>query len=142
MKKLIKTSLFVGWLILIYCLSGQDGISSSGLSTKLLTIIANYLNNFISIDVALFVKEFSLLFRKLAHFSEYFILFVLTYECFKEYKIKNVLIVAIVFCVVYACFDEFHQLFVDGRSGQIIDVLIDSSGVLTSSVFWHLLFKR
>ena len=31
---------------------------------------------------------------------------------------------------VYAATDEFHQLFVPGRSGQISDVLLDSAGVM------------
>ena len=30
----------------------------------------------------------------------------------------------------YAATDEFHQLFVPGRSGQISDVLLDSAGAL------------
>jgi VanZ family protein len=34
----------------------------------------------------------------------------------------------LVFC--YAATDEFHQLFVDGRSGQFTDVLIDTAGGL------------
>jgi len=29
---------------------------------------------------------------------------------------------------VYAATDEFHQLFVPGRSGQVKDVLLDSCG--------------
>ncbi|MEF2639337.1 MAG: VanZ family protein, partial [Lachnospiraceae bacterium] len=32
--------------------------------------------------------------------------------------------------VLYAASDEFHQLFVPGRSGQVRDVCIDSSGVM------------
>ena len=31
--------------------------------------------------------------------------------------------------VEYAAIDEIHQLFIDGRSGQILDVFIDSIGV-------------
>ncbi|MBR0386198.1 MAG: VanZ family protein, partial [Clostridia bacterium] len=31
----------------------------------------------------------------------------------------------------YAALDELHQLLVDGRSGQVRDVGIDSAGVLT-----------
>ena len=30
----------------------------------------------------------------------------------------------------YAATDEFHQLFVPGRSGQMTDVMIDSVGCL------------
>lgn len=31
-------------------------------------------------------------------------------------------------CMLYACSDEAHQLFVAGRSGQLKDVMIDISG--------------
>lgn len=43
---------------------------------------------------------------------------------------------------LYAASDEFHQLFVPGRSGQISDVLLDSAGVcfgvLLGMLFWRL----
>lgn len=35
---------------------------------------------------------------------------------------------AFVFCLLYACTDEFHQLFVDSREGRPGDVLYDSLG--------------
>ena len=38
--------------------------------------------------------------------------------------------VAAVSAVLYACSDEFHQLFVAGRAGRINDVLIDSAGAV------------
>ena len=31
----------------------------------------------------------------------------------------------------YAATDEFHQLFVPGRSGQVSDVILDSAGAAT-----------
>lgn len=37
--------------------------------------------------------------------------------------------------VVYACTDEFHQLFVGGRAGQAIDVLVDAAGGLVGIAF-------
>ena len=35
-----------------------------------------------------------------------------------------------IFTTAYAASDEFHQLFVTGRSAQVRDVLIDSCGAL------------
>ena len=35
-----------------------------------------------------------------------------------------------IFCILYAMSDEFHQLFVPGRSGEIRDICIDSLGAL------------
>ena len=37
---------------------------------------------------------------------------------------------AVAFSFLYACLDEFHQLFVDGRCGQPADVAVDTSGAL------------
>lgn len=139
MKKIIKTILLVIWLCLIYYFSNQNGTTSGGLSTRILVYIGNF---FKVSDLESFVSNFSFLIRKTAHFSEYFILFILSYECFKEYKIDELLLVSILFCIMCASFDEVHQLFINERSGQILDVAIDSFGSLSSSLFWHKLIKR
>ena len=39
---------------------------------------------------------------------------------------------AVAFSFLYACLDEFHQLFVDGRCGQPFDVAVDTSGALVA----------
>ena len=66
--------------------------------------------------------------RKLAHFSIYFILGILTIEAIKHKN--NAFITAIIICALYSVSDEIHQQFVDGRTGKIIDVFIDSIGSL------------
>lgn len=139
MKKLVKTLLLILWLSLIFYFSSQIGTESGGLSSRILAYIGNFLK--VS-DIDSFVSNFSFLIRKTAHFSEYFILLILAYECFKEYKIDYLLLTSILFCVLAASFDEFHQLFVSGRSGQVSDVFIDSLGVIFSSLIWHKLIKK
>ena len=37
-------------------------------------------------------------------------------------------------CMIYASTDEFHQTFVDGRSGKSADVLIDTSGTVFATI--------
>lgn len=139
MKKIIKTLLFLSWLILIYLLSAETGDQSGSLSDGILLSIAKLLK--IS-DTKAFVDTFGFFIRKLAHFSEYFILYILTYECFKEYNCPKLIVVSVLFCVLYASFDEFHQLFVDGRCGQLSDVMIDSSGSIVSCFLWRLVKKK
>lgn len=139
MKKIIKTLLFLSWLILIYLLSAETGDQSGSLSDGILLSIAKLLK--IS-DTKAFVDTFGFFIRKLAHFSEYFILYILTYECFKEYNCPKLIVVSVLFCVLYASFDEFHQLFVDGRCGQLSDVMIDSSGSIVSCFLWCLVKKK
>lgn len=76
--------------------------------------------------------------RKVAHFSIFLCLgFVLSLAWirFKPIKWYSVALVLCV-CVLYAIFDETHQLYVPGRGGQVRDVLIDSSGsVMGISLF-------
>ena len=139
MKKIIKTLLFVSWLILIYLLSAETGDQSGSLSDGILLSIAKLLK--IS-DTKAFVDTFGFFIRKLAHFRAYFILYILTYECFKEYNCPKLIVVSVLFCVLYASFDEFHQLFVDGRCGQLSDVIIDSSGSIVSCFLWRLVKKK
>lgn len=64
--------------------------------------------------------------RKLCHVLEYGVLFALTRRAIGAGSSWK----AAVFCVLYACSDEWHQTFVFGRHGCVGDVLIDSAGVL------------
>ena len=68
--------------------------------------------------------------RKVAHMSEFAFLCLLVYGsfCWIDGKKRYVIPVARVFA--YACSDEFHQLFVSGRSGQLSDVVLDTCGAL------------
>ena len=43
--------------------------------------------------------------------------------------------------VCYAVTDEIHQLFVEGRSGSAVDVLIDGAGAALGMLFFLLLWK-
>ena len=62
-------------------------------------------------------------------------------NCLKDYKIKKIFIVSILLCILYSCTDEIHQLFVSGRSGSIIDVMIDCIGIILGT-FVYKLFKK
>ena len=70
--------------------------------------------------------------RKTAHFTEYAILGLLFYLNLKHHSNKKqspkLFALAILFSALYACTDEFHQLFVPGRTGQIFDVFVDTLG--------------
>ena len=43
--------------------------------------------------------------------------------------------------IIYASLDEIHQLFIEGRSGQVIDVCIDTIGVALGICSFMLLYK-
>lgn len=90
------------------------------------------------------VFELNKLLRKFAHASVYFILYMLVlnlvYQIKREYKFAYCMI-SIAVCFVYACTDEFHQLFVDGRAGLFSDVIIDTIGATISCIVVEIIYK-
>ena len=72
--------------------------------------------------------------------AEYAILAFLLYKTFIHKQ--NPLIKSFIFTVLYACSDDFHQLFIPGRAGQIRDVCIDSTGALIMLLIIYFILKR
>ena len=54
---------------------------------------------------------------------------------------RNRIIYSLIIGMVYATSDEIHQKFIEGRSGQITDVMIDSMGVLFGILIVMLLIE-
>ena len=67
--------------------------------------------------------------RKAAHMTEYAILALLLLGMITKDRITRKQLLSVI-CLVaaYAATDEYHQLFVPGRSGQVRDVVIDTVG--------------
>lgn len=118
-KQKIKILLVLIWMTLIFIMSSFNATESSNQSNFIVNILSNILN----INN---IKLLSLIIRKLAHFTEYFILGTLVYNAINNYNKKKY--VAIIICILYAISDEIHQIYVPGRSCQILDILIDSIG--------------
>ena len=116
MKKIISIVLVVAWMIVIFILSNEDANKTTDTTNFILRLLGINSNTFLFILV-----------RKLAHFSEYFILGLLLHNMFNNFKINNYYVLVLI-CIIYACSDEIHQLFIKGRTCSVIDVLIDTLG--------------
>ena len=123
-KKILSWIAFLFWLFLIFFFSSQGGEDSTELSGGIL----EWINQILPFSLSLHAI------RKMAHFTEFFILGILTFNLLRYYfQIdKKLIIKAAVFCFIYACSDELHQLFIEGRGPSIVDVGIDFSGSLVS----------
>jgi VanZ family protein len=77
-----------------------------------------------------FPDDWDMLFRKLAHITEFA---VLTFLFFRASAIhiskKHSIVYAVLFALVFAFTDEYHQSFIYGRNGNLFDVTIDSLGI-------------
>ena len=117
---------------LIFYMSAKDATESGGMSKWLLdTAFGRIL---IRLLPRITDRDDEIDLRKYAHMAEYALLAVPSVLFFRELLMdKRVPIRAsfcsLVFCCVYACSDEYHQTFVPGRAGAMIDVAVDLVGV-------------
>lgn len=124
-KKIIAWILLIAWMILIFYMSSKSGAESSFQSNFVYDAMRD-----LGINLDGRFAEFSIvIIRKGAHFLEYMILYILSYNLIKRYtKCKAIYIYPLIIVFLYACTDEFHQLFIKGRAGKFIDVCIDTTG--------------
>lgn len=85
--------------------------------------------------------------RKGMHASVYLVLAILLMNALivSNAKLWLAIILSIIISFAYACSDEYHQTFVEGRSGKFTDVLIDTTGALVGSGIYYLgyyIFKK
>lgn len=86
--------------------------------------------------------------RKIAHLSEYAILFVLSRfavsasEFSKGWGSTRLSVASYMFCLGNALFDEWHQSLVPGRSATLSDVTVDMCGAMLAWVVIYFLSRR
>jgi len=72
--------------------------------------------------------------RKLAHVTEYAVLTLLWWRALHGLGLRAALPAAVAISLLYACTDELHQTFVDGRHGTPVDVAVDSIGIAIAAL--------
>ncbi|MDO9591928.1 MAG: VanZ family protein [Erysipelotrichaceae bacterium] len=121
------------WMTVIFFLSSQSGNDSAMLSTSIFKPLFDLL-----IPIGVNSEFLSLFIRKTAHFFSYLILGILVFRAMDTYDIEpsQKMYLSLLICFGYAISDEIHQIFVPGRAGMLIDVMIDGLGSATSIVFY------
>jgi len=77
--------------------------------------------------------------RKIVHFLEYAVLAWLWCRAFTgsgALALRTSAVVSVLLASVYAASDEYHQMFVPGRTGTVRDWLIDTAGALVGGAVW------
>ena len=146
MKKTISFIVLILWMIVIFSFSSADANKSTGTSDKVITTMIEIKDKITNNETPnnekeIIIKNSSFYIRKLAHITEYLILGFLMFNLLKQYSVTNIYY-AIGLSILYSCTDEFHQLFISGRSGSIRDILIDSIGILIGTYLYKLLFIK
>ena len=137
--KYVKCIIAIICCIIIFSFSAVPATASTKQSKGLTYNVIKLLNgNKLSErDLEKLTKKINPVIRKIAHFSIYMILAIFTYMFIGELNIKiksekerlrKNIAYTCMFCIIYAIFDEIHQIYVPGRTGKVIDVIIDTLG--------------
>lgn len=141
----IYITLTILWTITIFSFSLQPADTSSQLSSGfgrwLIEVFAPNLIEKLEMMPADQLSNLHFLLRKCAHFTEYLVLGVLVMLSLQQTKVRRNILIGITMCTLVASIDETIQLFVNGRSGQISDVLLDSVGAMVGLLLVKFLYS-
>lgn len=155
-KQRKKERPFLAWLpaivmaVVIFCFSAQPADQSTETSDFVSRALFRLLSGLGMVEGGLeqnreFLEMMSFPVRKCAHITEYAVFHLTILYGLYQWGRRNGRWLAEAFLMVflYACSDEFHQLFVPGRSGAFTDVLIDCIGVsVVTAGLWMSMRKR
>jgi len=124
---------------MIFFFSAQDGEASSEASGKVVRwMIAAFYAGYDSLAAAeqqIVFETASVIVRKCAHFAEFALLGFFVCMLTRSYRLRRYGLWAWVAGSLYAVTDEVHQLFSTARNAAVLDVLVDSAGVLAGVWF-------
>lgn len=134
--RLILLALLLGTFFMIFGFSNQDAEESGGLSSGIAEFVLKQIHYDEAENKEQVLERTEKVIRKIAHFSIYTLVGFLLMAFVSTYNIKENTRIIISLCigVAYATSDEIHQLFIQGRSGQMTDVILDSMGVFLGIV--------
>lgn len=123
-------TLTVLWLWFIYARSAKPAAISHDESVRVLNALDRFLP---------FVNM--LLVRKAAHFAEFFLLGLLLWIDWRLWG-RGPVLLPLGAGLLFAAGDELLQTFIPGRSGELLDTLLDFSGVAAAVGLAWLLRRR
>ena len=134
-------------MIIIFMFSAKPADNSNESSKTIANFVLNIMENLNMIDDTLLANDrddvlnnINHIVRKLAHFMEYALLAMAIefHMWVRKRRGVRLILLSIIFTSLYAATDEFHQLFVPGRSGELKDVIIDSAGAIAGTFSFYL----
>lgn len=156
-KILLSALAMIVVMVIIFNFSEQDATTSSNVSDSVADTVLDVLDKPVppgqSPSSVPIVAGFNI--RKLAHIFLYMCLGLTSFLFFaslfglkeNKFKLSPLLISlsALLFSFTYACLDEFHQSFVNGRAATLYDLGVDAIGftsLISLSCAVYLLVNR
>ena len=141
-KVIISIILVIIWMSIIFIFSNMNNRESNGHSKGIInSIVEKFTGNS---NNTILVNKLNKPFRKIMHFSVYLVLSILIIHTLNIYNsnIHHKYIIVIIICFLYSLTDEFHQTFISGRSGEIMDSIIDTVGSIVGVYLYNIIKKN
>lgn len=138
------------WMYIIFALSADSATDSSAKSL----LVTNFINSKLDVSIP------EAIIRKSAHVFEFGFLSACSYvsmhftnlisvkTSYAESQIKVIksdnevcILFSLWISILYSVFDEYHQIFVNGRNGSIYDVIFDCLGIFLMLLIIRLIFS-
>ena len=143
-KRLLSWVAVAAWMVVIFLFSAQTGKDSGDTSGRILRLAMKLI--YWNFDAFSPQRQESLLavwgviLRKGAHFTEYAVLGALLCNALRTYALSAKLrwLLPVGIGALYAVTDEIHQYFVPERACRLLDMGIDTAGVLFGTAIFML----
>lgn len=149
MRKVLFWILVILWMGVIFVFSSYNGEDSTKQSKGFLRYTIGNIIEVFDKDISIEKKEEIIdivdpIIRKTAHACIYLVLGVLMCLALfnHDLNVKKIVLYSFITCFLYACSDEIHQLFIEGRSGEFIDVILDTLGSFVGIYIFYKLYKK
>ena len=149
MKNFIRVTLLIlliAWMLLIFSLSAETATESAdksgGFSYKIAAFFMPEFEEMSEAEQLEILEKMSFPIRKAAHFSIFAVLSCLAFlnvNFFDKLSDIQKYLSALGIAAIYAASDEFHQKFVEGRSCEFRDWLIDCAGAIAGLLFCYVI---
>ena len=141
--KIIGIILILIWMTTVFIFSNEKATESKVTSRKVtIAIVQAISGKDISDNEELLVSADKVV-RKLAHYTLYTVggVLIISFAYTMDKTKKEKILYSIAFGVCFVITDEVHQLFVPGRTGRLLDVGIDTLGIMTGILIFLIIKK-
>ena len=141
--KIIGITLILMWMMTVFIFSNEKAKKSETTSRKFTVAIVQVLSGKDISDNEVLLQDVDRIVRKLAHYTLYTVggVLIISFAYTMDKTKKEKILYSIAFGVCFVITDEVHQLFVPGRTGRLLDVGIDTLGIITGILIFLIIRK-
>ena len=141
--KIIGITLILILMMTVFIFSNEKATESKVTSRKVTIAIVQAISGKDISDNEKLLVSVDKVVRKLAHYTLYTVggVLIISFAYTMDKTQKEKILYSLAFGICFVITDEVHQLFVPGRTGRLLDVGIDTFGIITGILIFLIIKK-